>query len=178
MTTLGIDLSTSRIDLVYLDDDGPGADWERVRLPRRDPTRERAEEMIDVLRHIRHAMPRRSELERRAVHLVAIEDPYSAQSHTAKRLGQVFGAIVAVLPPELRCRPLPPQEWKQRTVGAAKADKDDVLRWARNTWPLAPSELDHNGADAYGVAFAVREIQDALDEEARRLSTHWPRRAA
>lgn len=173
MSVLGIDFSTKAVDLVYVNDDHPErADHVRITLPAPVKGNDRPEEIVDAIRVIRAEFPRRRELEERGVWAIGIEDPYSMSTRTAKRLGQIAGAVVALIPPELVVTVLAPAAWRrelgipgrQRSV----EQKAEIAAWTRHRW-VGGVSLPQDAKDAYCIGRAAALVRHRLDEAVRLL---------
>ena len=149
----GVDFSSRAIHLVLLDDDTDTAEGHVIELVGRTPF-ERARSALWFF-------PPRSWFEDKGVWLLGIEDPHSRANHTAKALGLAAGAIAALLPRELVVIQTPPAEWKRLFTGDAHAAKEIVGLHARAIWPEPPAKADDNTWDAYGIAWAVRSLNNA-----------------
>lgn len=148
----GIDFSSRAIHLVLLSDDDDSARAYNVELVGATP--------FERARSARSFFPPRSWFEDEGVYLLGIEDPHSRANHTAKALGFVAGAIAVLLPRELAVVQTPPSEWKRLFTGSASSSKDAVALRARATWPDPPEDADQNTWDAYGIAYAVRHLNN------------------
>lgn len=156
---LGIDFSSQAIHLVLLDDDTDTAEATVVELAGATP--------FERARSARLFFPPRSWFEDKGVWLVGIEDPHSRANHTAKALGLAAGAIAALLPTSLTVVQTPPAEWKRVFTGNARAQKLDVWRRCVELYPAAFDwSVDNNLTDAYGIAHAVRTINNQAVERA------------
>ena len=154
--TVGIDLSSRRLDLVKLDDlnlathlgvelerDRRATSWERtLRLPELMP---RAEWWEDV-------------------YLVCLEAPYGAGTGTVAILNRVLGATMARLPLELRgsgCVWLVrPDEWK-RGLGLrvdGKPSATDMERLPLILWSNREPPRTQDARDALCLAYYAREL--------------------
>lgn len=152
MSVCGIDFSSRAVHLVFLDDTTNDADALIIELEGATP--------FERARSLAAMFPSRSSLEELGVWLVGIEDPHSRANHTAKALGMAAGAIAALLPRELTVVQTRPTEWKHLFCGGPMASKD-VVKWhARALWDSIPLDADHNLTDAYGIAWAVRYLND------------------
>lgn len=155
MTVLGIDVSSEAVDLVLLDADSNRATTLHIALGngKKHP-------LLTRTRRVMERFPGPGWLEDAGVYLVAIEDPMSRFPHTAKALGLVTGAVLALIPRRYTVVSMQPNEWKRLTVGQPGASKERIAEWAR-------SELNHDeevwpqdGYDAYCIARAVRRHED------------------
>lgn len=158
MSVAGIDFSSRAVHLVLLDDDTNQAETYTYLL-RGDTPFERA-------RSLRSTFPTRSWWDDRGVWLIGIEDPFSRSKGVAKALGLSAGAIAALLPYPLTIVQTAPHEWKRVFTGYASASKGLVEDQARKLWNNPPDTADDNTFDAYGIAWAVRSINNLAVERA------------
>ena len=150
----GIDLSSFAVDVVLLEDDTDAATWHRFELA--GPT------AFERARSLRAVFPTRSFWEDHGVWLLGIEDPHSRFPHAAKALGMATGAVAALLPRDLTVIQTAPKEWKRIFTDASNSDKQTVANVARYYHRFKAD--DFNATDAYGIAWAVRHLnQQALD---------------
>jgi hypothetical protein len=154
-SVLGIDLSSSAIDLVCLDENCDTAEWARITLLGQTP--------FERCRTVAELMPQPGWYETRGVYLVAVERPRSRFFVSLAAQLPIFGAVVAALPDDLPAFELAPTEWRQAIGLAGNCDKDTVAQWARETWALAGGCPRLEGEtqdtwDAYCVAYAAREL--------------------
>lgn len=165
MTVLGIDCSSRAVDLVLLDDDTNQARWFRLEL---DPNLT----IHDRVSEIPSAFPGRSWFEEHGVWLVGLEDPMSRQAHTAKQLGIVTGAILALIPSGYARIASPPWEWKRVFIGNGNASKEEVGLHAREKLHAAGMDgrgfrhWEQDAFDAYAIAWAVRQVNNDAAESA------------
>ncbi len=158
MSICGIDFSSRAIHLVLLDDDIDQAEAHVLELHGATP--------FERARSLRTSFPTRSWWDDHGVWLVGIEDPHSRANHTAKALGLAAGAIAALLPSPLTVIQTPPTEWKRIFTGDARASKEAVAVHACEVWDGAGG-TDDNTTDAYGIAWAVRRLNNQAIQEAR-----------
>lgn len=158
MSIAGVDFSSRAVHICLLDDDTDGADVAIITLHGATP--------FERARSMRSDFPSRSWWEREGVWLVGVEDPHSRANHTAKALGLAAGAIAALLPSGLTVIQTPPVEWKRVFVGDAMASKAVVEMHARSVWPDPPDGADDNTWDAYGIAYAVRTLNQQAIQKA------------
>ncbi len=159
-TVLGIDLSSRNIDLVWLDEDGPGARW--ARLPLAGPT------SFARCRAVRAAMPPATAYD--GCYLAAIERPRTQSMVSAAALFPVFGAVLSCLPAALEVWDVLPQHWKQGLGLGGNASKEEaarevyalaepaVLGWATNGMRGPVQDVPQDALDAWAVAFYAREL--------------------
>lgn len=152
MSVAGIDFSSRAVHLVFLDDDTNNADALIIALEGGTP--------FERARSLRTMFPTRHALEELGVWLVGIEDPHSRANHTAKALGLAAGAISVLLPADLTVIQTKPTEWKRLFTGDPMASKEVVSLHARAVWPSCPNDADDNLTDAYGIAYAVRHLNE------------------
>lgn len=166
---LGIDQSTSAVDMVYVDEDELGMiRHERIEFPKRisETKRRVGESPVEhadrCLSHLRTGFPRRSMLEDDGVRLVAIEDPMSSFAHTAKALGRISGGVTVLCPVALRRVHLQPQTWKDATLGAKSATPEQYIAWAVDNEPqlsYLPDRMLEHACAAYCIARAALELE-------------------
>lgn len=155
----GIDLSTLAIDVVLLDEDTDQAAHHRLRLNLGGG------KTLDRIRRVRDRMPARGSWADSGCVLIAIEEPFAR----GKMGGQVpilmvIGSILACLPDDIPVALLRADDWRRSCglpIRGARTDlKAASLRFAREQWANHPATLDDNAADAYGIAFAGRELYE------------------
>jgi hypothetical protein len=154
----GLDISSYAVDLVLLDEETDAATWQRFSLAGATP--------FERTRTLRDVFPTRYFWEEHGVYLFAVEDPHSRFPHAAKAMGLVTGGVAALLPREAVVVQTAPKEWKRIFTGNANATKDAVAERAIDLWtesgapvPYCDGE-DDNTWDAYGIAWAVRKLND------------------
>lgn len=150
MTVAGIDFSSRAVHIVLLDADTTDASLRVFAMLGSTP--------FERARSLRRVFPTRGFWEDNGVYLVGIEDPHSRANHTAKALGLAAGAIAALLPNAMTVVQTAPSEWHRLFTGNASASKDEVAAHARQVWPEPPPDGDDNAWDAYGIAWAVRTL--------------------
>lgn len=156
-TVLGIDLSSKNIDLVWLDEDGPAARWERLPLgTAKTPAFER---LRNVPGQLRRAIAREGE----NCYLAAIERPKTHSFVSAAACFPVFGAVVACLPPGLEVWDVAPAQWKQGLGLKGNASKEECAAAVRDLWldDLKAGEIrtwSQDALDAWAVAYYAREL--------------------
>jgi hypothetical protein len=165
-TVLGIDFSSFAVDIVALVDD----EREAIALPQIQLDGPRA---IDRARRVPEISP--SELAAWGVWLVAIEEPYSQNRGTVRALSRVQGAILARLPLWLRVVETPPTEWLAvfsglETVPARTSERKALAKDKAVERVGYPATFwTHDQADAYGIGWAVRELNSrGIDAAERR----------
>ena len=158
MTVAGIDFSSRAVHVVLLEDDTDHASLRIFELHGATP--------FERARSLRRVFPTRGFWEDNGVYLVAIEDPHSRANHTAKALGLAAGAIAALLPNAMTVVQTAPSEWHRLFAGTAGASKDDVQARGRAVWPDPPAGCDDNAWDAYGIAWAVRTLNNTAIQKA------------
>lgn len=155
----GIDYSTLAVDVVLLDEDTNHARHIRRRL---DTGPGKA---IDRIRRIRTVMPARGAWTDAGVVAVAIEEPFNR----ATMGGQVplliaLGAIIAGLPPDMPLALLRADDWRKacglRIRGPRAELKRESIAFAERAWIGAPARIDDNAADAFGIAWAMRDLAE------------------
>lgn len=158
MTVAGIDFSSRAVHVVLLEDDTDQAALRVFELAGATP--------FERARSLRRIFPTRGFWEDNGVYLVGIEDPHSRANHTAKALGLAAGAIAALLPNALTVIQTAPSEWHRIFTGQATATKGLVEQHARELWSDAPAGADDNTWDAYGIAYAVRTLNEQAIQKA------------
>ena len=158
MSIAGIDFSSRAVHIVLLDDDTDDAMLHVFELHGATP--------FERARSLRRSFPTRGFWEDNGVYLVGIEDPHSRANHTAKALGLAAGAIAGLLPNGLPVVQTVPAEWHRIFTGTAGASKETVGLHARAIWPDHPAEGDDNAWDAYGIAYAVRTLNNQAIQKA------------
>ena len=157
MTVAGIDFNTHRVDIVCLHETKP-PEWDGFELPR-------AALAFDRARHARSCLPTASWWENRGVYLVGIEAPMSRHVQSAAPLSRTQGVIIATIPPGITVVETPPAEWLRKLVG----DEKGIPRASEDRKRLARVEAQNRGApyhwstdayDAFGIAWAVRELNE------------------
>lgn len=160
----GFDISTKAIDVVLLDEDHDHAEHHRRRL---DVGPGKA---VDRIRRIRNVMPARTGWDDSGVVLFAIEEPFSR----ATMSGQVpilmaIGALIACLPTDVPVALLRADDWRRSCGLPIRGQRDDLkraaIRFAEKTWQNAPALIDDNAADAFGIAYAGRELYERWERE-------------
>lgn len=170
MNVAGIDISSFAVDVVLLDEDSDAATWHRFILDGATP--------FDRTRSLRGVFPPRSFWEDNAVFLVALEDPVGHHAHTAKALGLVTGGVAALLPRDLHVVQTQPSEWKRIFCGRGNATKPDIVAACHQRGfdstvgapavnVAATRELAQDAYDAYGIAWAVRRLNNEAIEKGR-----------
>lgn len=163
MTILGIDVSTKAIDLVYLNEDTPHGNWQRINLPQ--PATHIASRRVDQARAIRDSL--RHEAERlETVYLAGIEDPAAYRGGQAiKALGILTGAIYASLPRHITILPIRVQEWRRELGLHPRASKADAQNAARalgaNPWL---QDWPQDAYDSWAIAHAAHRINTRAAE--------------
>jgi hypothetical protein len=163
MNIAGLDISSFAVDVVLLDEETDDATWHRFRLDGSTP--------FERTRSLRGVFPSRSFWEDNAVFLAAVEDPVGHHAHTAKALGLVTGGVAALLPRDLIAVQTQPSEWKRIFCGRGNATKEDIVaachRHGFDSRAGAPAvnvaatrELAQDAYDAYGIAWAVRALNN------------------
>ena len=166
MRIAGFDISSFAVDIVLLDENSDQAEWHRIALDGATP--------FDRARALRLLFPGRSFWEDAGVYLAGFEDPYSRQSHTAKALGLVTGAAATLLPSQLPTVQTAPAEWKRIFTGNPNASKHDVWDRCMELFPPQRDEANafawagnNNASDAYGIAWAVRALNNEAIQRGR-----------
>ena len=154
----GVDYSTTAIDVILLDEDTNHATHHRRRL---DTGPGNAQ---DRLRRVRDAMPSRGAWRDSGVTVIGIEEPFAyGTMKSLPAMLMVLGAIIATLPPELPLALLRADDWRKacglRIRGQRDELKREAIRFATSRWSNPPLRVDDNIADAFGVAWAARELE-------------------
>lgn len=154
---VGIDFSTLAIDCVLLDEDDNSAEHYRRRLDTGPG------DALARTRRVRDAMPSRGVWADRGALTVAIETPMGAgvMQGTVPLL-IVLGAIIDTLDQDIPLALLRPDDWRKRCGlplrGPRHELKAHAIRFAFQNWANHPPVLDDNVADAFGIAWAAREL--------------------
>lgn len=151
---VGLDFSTRAIHLCELPEDSNEA---RLHVVRLDTERGN---YVDRARRLRDRMPARSAYTDNGITLVAIEKPFSRQPNGLIPMMLVYGGILQLLPADVPLLELSAPEWRKECSLPQRGDdvKPAAIRFARQCWTDPPAALDDNGADAFCVAWAAREI--------------------
>jgi hypothetical protein len=149
----GIDLSTHAVDVVLLEEDSDAATWDRFPL--------QGDTALRRTRSIREALPGRSWWEDQSVYLMAIEYPAGRFIKSLAPLFRIQGAIIACLPVDIELWELPPGEWKRAFGLPGSASKEEVFAHVANLWSNGPLAILQDTADAYGIAYAARRLNQA-----------------
>jgi hypothetical protein len=169
----GIDLSTKRLDAALIPADAedttvPPVVFRRFDLPRM-PTgctaqhrsverlRDVHDGMRELLRDIRD--PSKSYFDQLWwVSSVWVEEPFGPRNKATNALREVYGGILASIPPHIERAAIAPREWR-RTLGLDPT-KDASIRSARR-WldeRHVTSSCDEHQAEALLIALAGREL--------------------
>ena len=151
----GLDISTRAVHVISLPEDDNAAELYVCRLDT-----ERGGGYIDRVRRLRDRMPARGAWRDAGITLIAIERPYSHHAGTLAPMMLAYGAVLQVLPPDVPLLELSPPEWRKECGLPQRGGdvKPAAIRFAREQWLGAPVAIDDNVADAFGVAYAAREI--------------------
>lgn len=154
----GLDISTRAIHIVSLPEDTNEAQLHVIRLDteRGDAT--------DRIRRLRDRMPARAAWRDAGCTLIAIEKPYHRSPGIAPMMA-VYGALLQLFPASLPLLELRSDDWRPecgipiRKPRDAGSDwhKQRALLFAREQWADCPP-IDHDGAEAFAIAYAAREI--------------------
>lgn len=155
---VGIDLSTRAIHVVELPEDTNEATLHVVRL---DTERGNA---IERVRRIRDRMPARTAYRDNGCTLIAIEEPYARGPGIAPMMA-VYGALLQCLPADVPLLELRADDWRRECSIPIRKPRDAgsdfhkraAVGFARELWKNPPF-FDDNGADAFCIAWAAREI--------------------
>lgn len=160
MNVLGIDFSSSAIDLVYLQEDADIARWHRIPL----------EPGWQGVRKIRHSYAWAGELEGAGVYLVALEQPMSSFRNSIAALNRIQGGILCSLPLELDVWLLAPGEWHAGIgLGRNVSTQKDPGRAALVSWAL-PHGADESWPVDACAALAMAHTARGINERAVRLA--------
>jgi len=155
---VGIDLSSRAIHVVELPEDTNEAHLHVVRL---DTERGNA---IDRVRRIRDRMPTRGAYKANGCTLIAIEEPFARSPGIAPMMA-VYGALLQCLPADVPLLELRADDWRRECGIPVRKPRDAgsdfhkraAVAFARRLW-IDPPVFDDNGADAFCIAWAAREI--------------------
>lgn len=152
MLVCGIDSSSRAVDLVLLDDDNR-AEWHRITLEGETP--------FLRARDLRQKLPRGTFWD--DVSLVGLEQTYSGSYSAATALALIRGAIGALLPAELTVLETRPNEWQKvftrvTKLPAKSKERKALIRARCAELGFEAPDLAQDALDAYGVAWAVREL--------------------
>lgn len=161
MTVAGIDYSSRAVDIVLVDEDTGYAETGHAKHHRIDL---HGETPFERARSLRGQLPLTSWWENNGVYLIGIEDPFSRSKGVAKALGLAAGAIAALLPAGLAVIQTAPTEWKKLSLGNAAAPKTEIETWARDRLGHTFERWPQDGYDAYAIAIAVRNLNNAAIE--------------
>lgn len=154
----GIDLSTRAIHVCELPEDTNEATLHVIRL---DTERGNA---LERIRRLRDRMPARSAWRDAGCTLIAVEKPFSRGPGIAPMMA-VYGALLQLFPADLPLLELRSDDWRCECGIPIRKPKDAgsdfhkraAVAFAREQWKNAPV-FDDNGADAFCIAWAAREI--------------------
>lgn len=154
----GVDISTRAIHIVSLAEDTNHAELHVVRV---DTERGDATER---LRRLRDRMPARTAWRDAGCTLIAVEKPWFDGPSLGPMMA-VYGALLQCFPADLPLLELKADEWRKacglrvrrRRDEGSDALKRESVRFAREQWTECPP-VDHNGAEAFAIAYAAREI--------------------
>jgi N6-adenosine-specific RNA methylase IME4 len=154
----GLDISTRAIHIVSLPEDTNHAQLHVVRV---DTTRG---DPIERIRRLRDRMPARSAWADSGCTLIAIEKPFHRGPGIALMMA-VYGALLQLLPADLPLLELRSDDWRRECGIPIRKPREAPDNWhkrralefAREQWRDAPP-FDHDGAEAFCVAWAAREI--------------------
>lgn len=164
----GIDVSTLAIDVVLLDEDTNRAEHHRRRLdigPGKALTR---------IRRIQDAMPARRQWADSGVLAIAIEEPYNRASMSGQvPILMAIGGILQTIPTNIHVGLMRADDWRRACGLPTRGQRQDLkaaaIDFARRNWTNAPAHIDDNAADAYGLAWAMREL---AEKHHRETATH------
>lgn len=151
----GIDVSTTAVDIVLLDEDTRTPTW--THCPLQPALQNGSRDDLRPARSAKNAIPGRSWWEHHGVVQVAVEDPFSNRLDTAKKLGRVVGAAACCLPPDMPVLLITPVEMRQWLSIEGRMTKEQLRGYAAEHG--APVEEWNRDAELWGL----KTIQDALD---------------
>lgn len=153
---LGIDVSSRAIDFVRLDETTNHAEWTRFDLF--------GDDAFTRLRQVRHALPRSPFYD--DIYICGIETPKTRFLKSAGALFPVYGAVSACLPLTLMVWDVHPKTWRQGIGLPGNATKTDVRIAVYDLWDGMHDLIPQDAADAYAVAYYVRETNRRAIEAA------------
>lgn len=156
-SVLGIDVSSHAIDMVKLDETTNDAEWTRIELLGGDS--------FIRLRGVERAMPWRHRYYD-DVYICGIEVPKTRFLKSAGALFPIYGAVVALLPPNLQVWDVHPKTWRQGIGLPGNATKEDVRVAVYDLWDGMHDLIPQDAVDAYAVAYHVRETNRRAIEAA------------
>lgn len=168
MKFVGIDVSTSSIDVVFLDENTDDADFHRFAL-KIGPG-----DYHESARRIPQILPARGAWRDMGAVLIAIELPMTAPGHggfqAAVPQAVIRGALLACLPKhdDVPVALMPAHLWKKWSLGGGfpgkgQAKKPEIAEWAKATWTNR-STSDQNLLDAFCIAYAARRLHSHAPE--------------
>lgn len=154
MRVCGIDLSSFAVDMVLVDLEHGGIEWQRFVLEGTDAW--------ERTRRVRDCLPARTDIVWDDVLAIGIEQP--AGHHGVIPLVRVQGAILATLPPTTLMQPYTPARWRVLSGLRGHALKADVKARSlelggHETWP-------QDAHDAHLVARAMIADLEAQEQAA------------
>lgn len=162
MHVLGVDYSTSAVDMALLSEDDR-VEWLRLDIgPPRKPTLAVGMRGLLAARDAARDLPGPASSEWDDVAMVAIENPWSVNAGTAKALGLVGGAIVAQVPSRVtvllvspldvdRAIGIPIRLKREKRKPAMRARVIELLEIEAVDWP-------QDAFDAVAVAYTARVL--------------------
>lgn len=150
----GIDYDSEAVFLVAIDEDSGAWLGARVYDLKTGPG-----DSFDRIRRLSTFFPKRSSWADEGVIALGLEDLRSRQRSQIAAASRVEGALLALLPRDLRIVRLSVNRrligWKALTVGKTNASKDEIRAWALEQG--APAGLVQDFYDAFAIAYATRE---------------------
>jgi hypothetical protein len=155
----GCDISTRAVHIVSLPEDTNDAELHVVRLDT-----ERGDQLARI-RRLRDRMPARTAWRDAGCTLIAVEKPFHRSPGIAAMMA-VYGALLQLFPADMPLLELRSDDWRAecgipiRKPRDADGDwhKRRALEFARELWTPEPPTIDHDGAEAFAIAWAAREI--------------------
>lgn len=157
----GIDYDSEGVYLVLIDEDSGawlGSHLYDLKL------RRKGDDSFDRVRRLQTLLPARRQWADSGVVAIGLEDLRSRQRSQVAAASRVEGALLALLPRELRLVRLSVNArednpngpgWKALTVGKTNASKEEIQAWAIGEG--APAGLVQDFYDAFAIARATRE---------------------
>jgi hypothetical protein len=154
----GLDISTRAIHVCELPEDTNAATLHVVRLDT-----ERGDALTRV-RRLRDRMPARAAWKDAGCTMIAIEQPFSTGPGIAPMMA-VYGALLQLFPVDLPLVQLRADDWRAECGIPIRKPRDAGSDWhkrravelARELW-TDPPVFDDNGAEAFLIAWAAREM--------------------
>lgn len=156
MNVTGIDYRTGAVDVIRLDDDTDRAEWHRFELA--------GATAFERARTVAALVPAGAWWD--DTYLCGIEETFSRTFNAATGLARVQGALLATIPLRVAVIPTPANEWQRvflrlepgEKLGDREARKAAVRRRCVELGFGDAPDLPQDAYDAYGIAWAVREL--------------------